>query len=57
MIGSSSSHGMAITYEAENGLQNRTPLCGGGRREKRQTANGNTARCHSITESWQHGSP
>jgi hypothetical protein len=35
MIGSSSSRGMAIAQDAENGLQNRTPLRGVGKREKR----------------------
>jgi hypothetical protein len=35
---------MAIAQEAENGLQNRTPLRGEGKRKNGQTANGNKAR-------------
>jgi hypothetical protein len=34
MIGNSPSRDMAITYETENGLRNRTPLPGEGKREK-----------------------
>jgi hypothetical protein len=42
---------MAIAHEVENALQNRAPLRGEVKGKRGKMANGNTARCHSITES------